>query len=112
MTDDVVCEREFKALIGGDAVPFPVQWMKPKPDPRRPNDDNVHWRCDYVIHWPDQPKCRRYAMGVDSTQALILALSIVETELRTGPWPVCWFDELTFLGLPVLEVPAVIEAID
>ena len=105
-TGEVICEREFLALIGGEGFPLLVQWMKPAHDKRRTDDESAPWRCDYVIHWPDQPARRRYAMGVDSTQALILALSIVETELQTGPWPVRWFDDIKSLGLPVLEMPS------
>jgi hypothetical protein len=103
---EVICEREFLALNGGEGFPLLVQWMKPEPDQRRPNDQHTHWRCDYVIHWPGQPAHRRYAMGVDSTQALVLALSIVETELLTGPWPVRWFEDMKSLGLPLLEMPS------
>jgi len=105
-TGEVICEREFLALIGGEGFPLLVQWMKPAHDKRRTDDESAPWRCDYVIHWPGQPAHRRYAMGVDSTQALVLALSIVETELLTGPWPVRWFEDMKSLGLPLLETPS------
>ena len=95
MKDDVICEREFVALIGDNKRPFLVQWMQPQ-------SDQNGWRCDYVINWPERPVRRKYAMGVDSVQALILALSIVETELQNGHWPVEWFDGQSGLGLPVL----------
>jgi len=94
MTDEVVSEREFNTAIDGAAVPILVQWMKPQPD----GDD---WRCEYLIAWPDRPVRRGYAMGVDSAQALILALSKSSTELEFGAWPVRWFDnEVNDLGLP------------
>ena len=103
---EMICEREFLALVGGEGFPLLVQWMKPAHDKRRTDDECAPWRCDYVIHWPGQPAHRRHAMGVDSTQALVLALSIVETELQTGPWPVRWFDDRKSLGLPLLEMPS------
>ena len=91
MTDEVICEREFKTVFDGDPVPILVQWMKPRPDGR-------DWRCDYSIAWPDRPLRRGYGIGVDSAQALLLAFSCVSAELESGAWPVQWFD--SDLGLP------------
>lgn len=100
---EVICEREFTSLIGGERFPFLVHWMKPEPDRPVSSGQHVSWRRDYIINWPDQPARRRYAMCVDSTQALILALSVVESELRDATWPVHWFDDTVSLGLPALE---------
>ncbi|WP_332676548.1 DUF6968 family protein [Brevundimonas sp.] len=96
MTDDVVCEREFNTVIDGEVVPILVQWMKP-------THEGLHWRCDYSIAWPDRPVRRFHAMGVDSAQALILALYMVRAELETAPSPVRWFDNEADLGLPAFE---------
>lgn len=93
----VVCEREFNAIIDGESFPFSVEWMQPAPDQ---ND----WRCELVIHWPTGP-AMSYAVGVDSTQALILAFYRAQTLLETGPWPVRWFDHPPgSLGLPGFDL--------
>ena len=90
----IICEREFSTVFDGVEHPFVVQWMRPAPDQ---ND----WRCEFVIHWPTGPAVRSYAMGVDSTQALVLALHNAQTRLETSPWSVRWFDHPPGeLGLP------------
>jgi hypothetical protein len=69
---DVVAERALD-YFGADGVAGGLlQIEAPKPDQ---ND----WRCEYTLTWPGFVK-RRYAMGVDSYQALSLALisSVVE----------------------------------
>lgn len=98
MTEQVICEREYTAMVDGEAFPLLVQWTKPV-------SDRGDWRCDYSINWPDRPVRRSHAMGVDSTQALVLALFLVGTELETGPCPVRWLDGLSGLGLPGIEPP-------
>lgn len=96
MTDDVVCERKFHTTVDGEILPILVQWMKP-------TTDGLHWCCDYSIAWPDRPVRRFHAMGVDSAQALILALHMVSAELETASSPVRWFDNEADLGLPAFE---------
>ncbi len=94
MTGEVICEREFNTVIDGEAFPIFVQWMKP-------DADGPHWRCEYKITSATGSVRRRYAMGVDSAQALILAFHAVSTDLELAPWPVRWFDDETGdLGLP------------
>ncbi|MDP1913269.1 hypothetical protein [Brevundimonas sp.] len=99
MTGEVICEREFNTVIDGETFPIVVRWMKPTPD-------HSDWRCEYSIAWPDASVRRGYAMGVDSTQALILAFHPVSTDLELAPWPVRWFDnEVNDLGLPGFRDP-------
>lgn len=94
MSGQAICERELNTVIDGEAFPIFVQWMKPTPD-------GSSWRCECVIAWPDGSLQRSYAMGVDSTQALILAFHRVSSVLELAPWPVRWFDnEEDDLGLP------------
>jgi hypothetical protein len=38
-----------------------------------PQPDQADWRCEYEISWPSKQR-RSYAMGVDSFQALQLAM--------------------------------------
>jgi hypothetical protein len=42
---------------------------------------NGEYRCDYAIIWPDRER-RSYAVGVDSIQALMLAMSSVFSDLE------------------------------
>ena len=99
MSENVVCEREFNTVVDGEAFPFVVRWMQPTPD-------QSDWRCEYSITWPDGSVRQGYAMGVDSTQALILAFHTVSTDLELAPWPVRWFDnDVNDLGLPGFRDP-------
>ncbi len=99
MTGEVICEREFNTVIDGETVPIIAQWMKPTPD-------GSVWRCEYALTWPDGTVRRRYSMGVDATQALILAFHAVSTDLELAPWPVRWFDnEEGYVGLPGFKDP-------
>lgn len=94
MTEEVICEREFNTVVDGEAFPVFVRWMKP-------TSDRSSWRCDCEITWPDGLVSRSYAMGVDSTQALILAFHRISSVLELAPWPVRWFDnEPDDLGIP------------
>ena len=94
MSDEVVCEREFNTVIDGQTTPFHVRWMKPAPD-------RTAWRCDYTIAWPRRPMRRRSAIGVDSTQALLLAMKPVAGELYDAEPQVFWWEPDDILGLPV-----------
>lgn len=94
MTDEVICEREFNTVIDGEGFPVLVRWMKPEAD-------GSSWRSEYSITWPTGLVRRRSAMGVDSTQALMLAFHAVSADLELADWPVRWFDnEPGDLGLP------------
>ena len=103
MSDEVVCEREFNMVIDGQTTPFHVRWMKPAPD-------RTAWRCDYTIAWPDRPMRRRSAIGVDSTQALLLAIKVAAAELYDAEPQVFWWDPDDVLDLPILDGVADLEA--
>ena len=99
MTDEVVCEREFNTVIDGESLPILAQLMKPVPD-------GSGWRCAYALTWPNGTVRRRSSIGVDSSQALILAFHAVSADLEFAPWPVRWFDnEEGDVGLPGFEDP-------
>ena len=95
---EVIAERSFTNAVGD---PITVRWFKPEPDQ---ND----WRCEYAIQLRDtEPKVRR-ALGVDSAQALVLALNAAATYLSCAEndpalemSKVHWFDPNDDLGLPV-----------
>ncbi len=43
------------------------------------------WNCDYDIAWPDE-KRRGFGYGIDSTQALLLALHAIGTDIYTSDY--------------------------
>ncbi|WP_244607101.1 hypothetical protein [Bosea sp. CS1GBMeth4] len=51
-------------------------------DPRQGDRD---WSCAYEIGWPDAPR-RGYGYGIDGTQALLLALKAIGTDLYTSDY--------------------------
>lgn len=43
------------------------------------------WSCTYEIAWPDGPR-RGYGYGVDATQAMLLALQAIGTDIYTSDY--------------------------
>ena len=68
----VVAERELRC----GATAALIRVFSPQPDQR-------DWRCDYEIAWPSAPQ-RSYALGVDSWQALQLAMFKIATDVVTS----------------------------
>lgn len=99
----IVCERSFQQIVDGAAVSFRVVWMQPVADG---ND----WACEYRIEWPDRTWKLRRIFGVDSTQALILAMQTAAAELYGAEPPVFWFEPDDTLGLPLSPGLADLEA--
>ncbi|MBS0296088.1 MAG: hypothetical protein JSR45_07235 [Proteobacteria bacterium] len=89
----VFCERAYTVLRNGEPLPAIARWMRPEPDQ---ND----WRCEWSLTIGDNAPVWDYAMGVDSTQALVLALSIASVKLHMLAEPIFWFEEGDDLGLP------------
>jgi len=48
-----------------------------------PVDKHDHWECEYEIGWPSGVK-RRSAYGIDSVQALLIALQNIGVEIYTS----------------------------
>lgn len=94
MTDEVVCERTYQVETEDGTRPVLVQWFKPRPDPRG------DWACAYRIDWPNRDTPSRAAFGVDSTQALHLALQNAATELYIARPPVFFWEPDDDLHLP------------
>ncbi|MGV8928852.1 MAG: DUF6968 family protein [Brevundimonas sp.] len=90
---DLICDREFGVQIDGVDRRVVVEWMKPR-------RDRGDWRCDWIIHWVDRPEGRGYSMGVDSTQALLLAMGAVRGRLADEAPTARWLDSHEDLGLP------------
>ena len=99
----VICERLFQQIVAGETRPFRVAWMQPV---AHGND----WACDYVIEWPDQPRRSRRICGVDSAQALLLAMKLAAGELYVAEPQVFWWEPDDILGLPVLSGDSDMEA--
>lgn len=69
-----------------------------------PAADGENWSCAYEVDWPEAPR-RNAALGVDSMQALVLALQMLGAELHAGR-PVQiqsleWLGTDGSLGLPL-----------
>ncbi|WIA57406.1 hypothetical protein N6H05_06330 [Sphingobium sp. WTD-1] len=64
----------------------------------------AEYKCEYEILWPDRTR-RRHSFGVDSIQALTLAMGIVHVELTASDYykdgQLTYFDSVD-LGLPPL----------
>lgn len=90
----VFVERTFEAASGDIVCRF-----------YRPRPDGENFRCDYEIAWPDRRRAR-YAMGVDSAQALVLAMEVVHADLLSSPerkaGGLTWLGQQG-LGLPLSE---------
>lgn len=94
MKSSVVCERTYHTRRDGEVHPVPVRWRIPVPDPRG------DWSCEYEIEWPQREVRIARAYGVDSVQALYLALQNVAAELYTARPAVFLFEPDDILHLP------------
>ncbi|TCM12032.1 hypothetical protein EDF56_1202 [Novosphingobium sp. PhB165] len=94
MVDDVIAERMF--MVDGCEV-F-CRFFKPE-------RDGSDFSCRYVIDWPDKAKAR-YVLGVDSIQALLLAMQSAHVDLlmvrKDDGASVIWLDRES-LGLPLSQ---------
>ena len=72
-------------------------------DNRHTNDDGM-WTCRYEIDWPSQ-KRSHFAGGIDSFQALILALQMIGAEIYASTYhkagSLKWFERYRGYGFPV-----------
>lgn len=73
----LIAERTLEVFDGIDT--HPVRIVVQKPQQTKFGD----WACEYEIGWPEGP--RKFAgHGIDSVQALIIALQMIGTELYTS----------------------------
>jgi hypothetical protein len=70
MDDQPFAERQFE--LGADTVT--IRFNAPTLQP------TGEFKCRYVIEWPDRI-VRRAVYGIDGIQALMLAMSVVHSEL-------------------------------
>jgi Domain of unknown function (DUF6968) len=70
----------------------------------QPENDEGMWICRYEIDWPSQ-KRSHFAGGVDSFQAVILALQMIGAEIYASAYhkagSLKWFERYRGYGFPV-----------
>lgn len=93
---DLICDRAFVHPTDDGEHRFVVEWMKPC-------RDKGSWRCDWIIHWFVREPRHGSTFGEDSTQALILAMEMVEALISHEASTAYWLEEGGGLGLPVMK---------
>lgn len=92
MVDDVIVERQFSV----DGSDLNCRFY-------RPEMDEGNYFCRYVIDWPKKARERRIG-GVDSIQALLLAMQAAHVDLlmarKDDGAEIVWLDNAS-LGLPL-----------
>ena len=70
----------------------------------KPEESDGNWVCRYEIDWPSQ-KQSGFAAGIDSIQALLLALQKVGVDIYTSSYhetgSLKWFEPTRGYGFPV-----------
>jgi hypothetical protein len=74
----VVASRSLKLRQRDGSVAVGVRIFAPQPD-------QGHWSCAYEIDWPEGTR-KFAASGLDSMQALILALNMIGSEIYTSEY--------------------------
>ncbi|MDB5594725.1 MAG: hypothetical protein JWM36_1686 [Hyphomicrobiales bacterium] len=81
----MIAQRTFQIKSGDGTTPLAISIFSPR------EVEADHWACDYEIDWPEGK--RRFAgHGIDSVQALVIALQMIGTYHRAG--------RLIYPGLP------------
>ncbi len=93
----VACERTYQIMVDGVPHPLLCRWFTPQPW-------GSSWLCHATMTTADGEVRKLRAGGVDSAQALTLALQLVAAELLDGDIPAYWFEEDDDLGLPYMDL--------
>jgi hypothetical protein len=72
--------------------------------------DTRDWSCVFRIEWPHRPEMKRKIFGIDSVQALELAMRHAAVELYTAEPAVYRWEPDDILGLPLSKPFAYLEA--
>ena len=75
----LIASRVLTLRDGSDAIKIPIRILAPE---KRTNEN---WFCRYEIDWPDK-KSEMAIGGVDSVQALVLALQIIGAEIYSSSY--------------------------
>jgi hypothetical protein len=89
----VACERTYQVVVGGEPRPLLCRWFLPEPHPEG------SWDCRIELTWPGGRVQKTHAGGVDSTQALLLAVDKVLALILTHDESIYWFEEHDDPGL-------------
>lgn len=88
----------YTSANGNIAVPVTVH---------PPQEGERDWSCAYEIGWPDGPR-RGFGYGIDATQAMLLALKAVGTDLYTTDYHrsgrLRWIEPGDGYGYPVPKI--------
>jgi Domain of unknown function (DUF6968) len=70
----------------------------------KPEESDGAWICRYEIDWPSR-KQSSFAAGIDSIQALLLALQRIGVEIYTSAYhqtsSLKWFEQMQGYGFPI-----------
>jgi hypothetical protein len=95
----VIATRHLKLRLAAKEADISVRIFSPEAD-------NGGWRCAYEIDWPDGKRSSA-AGGVDSVQALFLALQKIGIEIYTSDYhregQLIWFEANRGYGFPVTK---------
>jgi uncharacterized protein DUF6968 len=95
----VIATRRLKLQLPAEEIDVSVRIFLPEAD-------NDSWRCAYEIDWPNEKRSSA-AVGVDSVQALILALQKIGIEIYTSDYhrqgQLGWFEANQGYGFPVTK---------
>jgi hypothetical protein len=100
LAQGVACERTYQVLVEGEPKPLLCRWFVPEPHPEG------DWECRGTLTMADGGLRTFKAGGVDSAQALVLAMQRVAADLLAGDLPAYWFDQDDDLGLPHMDAVA------
>ncbi|MBI1685650.1 DUF6968 family protein [Caulobacter hibisci] len=92
----VACERTYQILVDGGPQPLLCRWFTPQPWGRS-------WLCRTTMTMADGQVRSYRTGGVDSVQALVLAMNRVADALLEGDIPAYWFEQDDDLGLPYMD---------
>ena len=95
LAEGVACERTYQVVVDGQPQPLLCRWFIPTLHPQG------GWDCQVELAWPDGHVQKAYAGGVDSAQALVLALETVHARILSGDMSIYWFEAHDDLGLPL-----------
>ena len=96
MSDTIVCERIYQAGAGDQVEPLRLQFFLPE-------QATVDWSCRFRIETASGKTRERPVFGLDSTQALVLAMQAAASELLTWETPVFQFEPDDDLMLPTCQ---------
>lgn len=74
----IIATRLLKLLGDGGRVEVPINIFAPRPE-------DGAWSCQYEIGWPEGQE-KRGAWGIDSVQALLLALQMIGADIYTSSY--------------------------